>query len=115
MAATIHPKIPLNYAWVLGDYFKDEMDANLVMLGALVQLSAKSAVTNVPASPVDGDTYIIPAAATGAWAGRTGQVAMWLGGSWVFFTPKLGWLCYVEDTSVLKVYKSAGWSAGIAI
>ena len=31
---------------------------------------------HAPASPTNGDTYIVAAAATGAWAGKDGQVTM---------------------------------------
>jgi len=33
-----------------------------------------------PARPVDGDRYIIPAAATGVWSERSVQIAVGIGG-----------------------------------
>lgn len=55
-----------------------------------------------PAGVVDGHMYIIPANATGVWAGRTGQIArgytLGTGApAWEFFVPKKGWSCLVED------------------
>ena len=35
--------------------------------------------------------------------------------AWEYYTPKVGWLCYIEDEAALSAYKSTGWSAGIAI
>ena len=37
-----------------------------------------------PGSPVEGDAYIVAAAASGAWAGKSNQVAAYPGGGWVF-------------------------------
>ena len=54
-------------------------------------------------------------AATGAWAGKTHQIAVRINGAWEYHPPKVGWLCYIEDEAKLSAYKSTGWSAGIAI
>jgi len=34
---------------------------------------------------------------------------------WEYHTPKIGWLCYIEDEAKLSAFKSTGWSAGLAI
>ena len=50
------------------------MDANLKRLGAVVGLSVKDRdLTTPPASPANGDRYLIPAAATGA-VGRSAEL-----------------------------------------
>jgi len=36
-------------------------------------------VTAPPPSPAIGDTYLVPAGATGAWSGLTGQLSQWTG------------------------------------
>ena len=85
-------------------------------LGALVGLSVKDRdLTVPPADPVDGDRYLVPLFATGAWTGRTDQVAVCIAGTWEYHTPKTGWVCFIEDEERLSVFKSGGWSAGIAV
>ena len=64
-------------------------------------------------SPAGGK--LIPAAATGLWAGKTNQIAVRIADAWEYHAPKIGWLCYIEDEAKLSAYKSTGWSAGIAI
>ena len=92
------------------------MDGNLKRLGVVVGLAVKDRdLVTPPASPVDGERYIIPAAATGVWAGRTNQIAVRVASAWEYYTPEVGWLCYIDDEAVLSAYKSTGWSAGIAI
>lgn len=111
------PNLGLTYGWTLGESGWDTgMDANLKRLGATVGLSVKDRdLTVPPASPANGDRYIVPAAATGAWAGKTHQIAVRINGVWEYHTPKVGWLCYIEDEAMLSAFKPAGWSAGIAI
>ena len=47
--------------------------------------------------------------------GKTNQIAVRIADAWEFHSPKIGWLCYIEDEAKLSAYKSTGWSAGIAI
>jgi hypothetical protein len=115
--ASVDPNLGLSYGWTLGESgWKDGMDANLERLGAVVGLSVKDRdLGTPPASPVDGDRYLIPAGAAGVWSGRAGLIAVRIGGAWEFYAPKFGWLCFIEDEAMLSVYKAAGWSAGVAI
>ena len=115
--ASIESNLGLNYGWTLGESGWDSgMDANLKRLGAVVGLSVKDRdLATPPASPANGDRYLIPAAATGAWAGKTNQIAVRVANNWEYYVPKVGWLCHIEDEAVLSAYKTTGWSAGIAI
>lgn len=47
-------------------------------------------VTAPPGEPAPGDIYLIPAGATGAWAGHAGKLAEWFGGAWTITTPPNG-------------------------
>lgn len=93
------------------------MDTNLLKVAHVgLHLSVKDRdLATPPVSPATGDTYIVAAAATGAWAGKDGQVAVWSGSAWAFYAPRLGWVAYIEDEEKLSAYKMAGWSAGVAI
>ena len=115
--ANIDPNLGLSYGWTLGESgWGTGMDANIKRLGATVGLSVKDRdLTTPPTSTANGDRYLIPAAATGVWAGKTNQIAVRIVGVWEFHAPQIGWLCYIEDEAKLTVFKPAGWSAGIAI
>ena len=118
MAASTEPRSGLKYGWSLGESgWNDEMDANLLAIGRFgMHLSIKDRdLTAPPGSPAAGDTYIPKATATGAWAGKENNVAIWDGAAWVFGVPRKGWLAYIEDEEVLSAFKAAGWSAGVAI
>jgi hypothetical protein len=84
----------------------------LVKLDALIQLSAASQTLTVPpGSPAEGDRYIVAAGATGAWAGKTGNLALWTNGAWAFYVPRAGWTCYIAATSNLWAYSGSAWVA----
>lgn len=116
MPASTHPNLPLSYNWTLGDPYKTEMDQNLVMLGALVGLSVISRTLDTPpASPANGDRYIVGSAPTGDWLGHAGKIALWINAAWVFYTPKTGWIAWIEAESKLSVRSGGVWSPGISI
>ena len=89
------------------------MDANFLRLGRFGSpFSPKArALATPPATPATGDTYIIAAAATGAWAGKESQVTIWSGSAWEFGIQRIGLLVYVEDEEIQLIYKSTGWQA----
>lgn len=118
MPASSDPNLGLKYGWTLGESgWNVDVDQNFKRLGAVVGLGVKSAQLGVPpASPVDGDRYIIPSGATGEWTGRTNQVAVRVAGAWEYHVPVIGWVSFVEDTSVLSAFKGGtGWSAGVSV
>lgn len=118
MAAQTDSRFGLAYGWVLGESGWDiGMDANLLKIArAGVHLSAKDrSLSAPPGAPATGDTYIVGASATGAWATHSDKIAVWDGAAWVFYTPRVGWVAYIEDEEKLSAYKAGGWSAGVAI
>lgn len=117
MAGSTEIRSGLKYSWLVGDNFAPDMDANLLQIGRVgMHLSVLDRnLATPPATPAAGDTYIVAASGTGAWAGKDGQVTLWDGAAWVFYVPRVGWIAYIEDEEKLSAYKAAGWSAGVAI
>jgi len=87
----------------------------LRILDTLVQLAVDDRDLAVPpASPADGDRYIVHSGATGAWAGHVDEIAAWQDGAWQFSVPRLGWLAYVIDESLLVAWNGSAWMSAIA-
>ena len=85
-------------------------NAALDRLDGLVQLSVKDRdLTAAPASPAEGDRYIVATGATGAWVGWDGDVALFSGGAWVRLNPRPGWRVWIEDEAVLLVFDGTSW------
>lgn len=88
------------------------VNESLLRLDALVQLSARSATTTAqPASPSDGDIYILPSGKSGAaWgAMANGALAYYRDGAWETLTPHTGWCCYVEDEAAFYARDASAW------
>lgn len=63
----------------------------------------KSVTTTAPpGSPSDGDRYLVPTGASGAWASNEGDIAQYdgTGAAWVFNTPLAGMSLYAQDTDI---------------
>lgn len=86
----------------------------LLALDALIQLSAISqSMTLPPSSLNEGDRFIVGSNGIDEWLGKDNQIAAWQDGSWMFYMPQEGWLCWVEDEDLLLVWNGNDWgSAG---
>ena len=81
-------------------------------LDVLVQLNVIDRdLTAPPGSPAEGATYIPAATATGAWAGRENNVAIFQNAAWAFFPPDEGWLAWVDDEDLLYAYNGTAWQS----
>lgn len=103
------PGIGLALGWNLGEggaAVKSELDRNALLTSVLINLSVKSRKTVLPASPGDGDRYLVPANASA----NANQLAVRFDGAWVYFTPQRNWSARVEDESdALVVYSGTAW------
>lgn len=82
----------------------------LRLLDGIVHLSVKDRdLAAPPASPTDGDRYIVGSGATGAWAGWDLNVALWADGAWLRLPSRAGWLAWIEDEALLLVYNGSAW------
>ncbi|KNG92245.1 DUF2793 domain-containing protein [Pseudaestuariivita atlantica] len=84
-------------------------------LDTLVQLSVLADdLADPPTAPAAGDSYILPTAPTGAWAGHAGEVTTFNGEAWLFYVPVAGWIAYVADsqssgTGAVFVHDGTAW------
>lgn len=82
----------------------------LVLLDALVQLAVVSrTLTAPPASPIQGERYLVAATATGAWAGHDGDVAFYQDGTWRYAVPNAGWRLWSLAENALIAFDGIAW------
>ncbi|NOX40891.1 MAG: DUF2793 domain-containing protein, partial [Alphaproteobacteria bacterium] len=80
-------------------------------LDGLVQLSViSSTLTAAPATPTEGDRYIVAVSATGAWMGWDKSVAHYSGGAWLRLIPKTGWIAWDQATGAVLVWIGSAWN-----
>lgn len=84
----------------------------VMKLDLLVQLAVASrSQTTPPASPAEGARHIVPAGATGDWAGQAGHLALWLDGAWQFHAAQSGWRAWVADEEAVVTFAAGQWRA----
>jgi hypothetical protein len=89
------------------------VNESLLRLDAVVHLSVVSATTSAqPASPADGQVYILPAGKTGTnWGAMTNYaLAYYRDGVWEEIAPREGWLAFIKDTDKLCYYTGSAWA-----
>lgn len=115
MAALEGPNLSINYGWALGeDGWNTGMDQNLKLIDALLQLSViDKDLATPPGSPTDGDRYIIPAGASGAWSGHTNHIAVRVVGTWEFHVPVEGFIAWVQDEDKQYTFNGTTWVTSV--
>ena len=76
---------------------------------ALLQPAVQSMILTAPPTGVEGNLYIVGAAATGAWTGKDGKLAQFIGGAWVFYSVFEGMQVYNIATSQRMIYAAGTW------
>ncbi len=108
MTDTVHLGLP----FIEGSQAQKHVTHNeaLRILDSVVHIGVlDDALTAPPPSPSEGDRYIVPGSATGAWAGRAAALAVCEDGVWRFFAPSPGWCAWSAASGALLVYDGAAW------
>jgi hypothetical protein len=112
MALSFGPNLGLLVNGALGEEHYDELMAMFRGLDCLIKCTALDKdLTAPPGSPSDGNTYLVAASATGAWATHDNKIARWSSvlSAWEFFTPKEGWETYVADENAMYRFNGTTW------
>lgn len=70
-------------------------------------------LTAPPVSPSVGDRYIVAGSATGAWAGKSTNIAMWNGTAWDFIVPFEGFRVFVQDEDKFYLFDGTSWAVDV--
>jgi len=61
-----------------------------------------------PATPAEGETWLVASPATGDWAGAEGKIASRQSGNWLFAVPRDGMRMFDRSTGQILLYRG-GW------
>lgn len=110
MSDTTHLRLPLLAAAQAQKHVTH--NESLLALDALVHLAVLSrSVTVPPASPAEGERYIVAPAASGEWSGWDMDVAAFQAGSWRRYLPQPGWVAWIGDEASHFGFDGADWVA----
>ena len=83
------------------------------MIDALAGACVEQRALGVPpGSPTPGRCFIVASGATGAWAGKTDQIAVATEGGWRFIAPREGLRAVVASEGIDAVYRGSSWIYG---
>lgn len=89
----------------------------LMRIDALLHAVAQSELASAPAA-TDADIgkcWLVGASPTGAWTGKSQQLAVWIGGDWRFCPPVEGMRLRLLSSNTCRVYSGGVWIAAPAI
>ncbi len=72
----------------------------------------------VPPTLTDADAgkcWLVAAAPTGEWTGKTGQIAVWIGGGWRFCAPAEGMRARLQSQNIDRIRSGGVWITPPAI
>jgi len=95
-------------------YLATQQFVSDALLGIDWQDSVLSRTTDIPGGPTEGDRYIIPSGASGAWSGLDDTIAEYTT-TWVYKTPSAGFTLWVEDEGVYYTYNNAWVKMGTVV
>lgn len=83
----------------------------LVLIDALLHMSVETTGTIAPVATDDdfGKCWLVGEAASGQWAGKSDQIALWVG-SWRFVAPLEGMRVWDKLAGCTRLYIAGQWS-----
>lgn len=81
----------------------------LLAADALLHPAFEAVVASPPATPANGQCWLVGAAATGAFAGQTDRIAAWTEGGWRFLSPREGMRAYDIAAAAYRLYAAGTW------
>lgn len=84
------------------------------ILDALTQLRVESAsISAPPEASAEGDAYLVPHAAEGAWKDKATSIAVSSNAGWIFLTPRPGWRAWDQEQAVWRIFDGSDWIANV--
>jgi hypothetical protein len=101
------PGLGITGGWTAGeDGWADGVNANWLAISVFTQARALDIVDAVPASPAQGDVYLLSASATA----NANSIAAYDNAAWSYFTAQAGFQFYVASKSAFYKFDGSAWT-----
>ena len=105
-STTPRHKLPLLFAGqAQKEFYVNEAHA---LTDALLHAACQGEAAAPPATPANGECWLVASAATGEWAGEDGKLACRQSGAWLFVSPSEGMRLFDASTGQVILYRG-GW------
>lgn len=114
MANTVHLGLPLLAASQAQKHVT--VNEALAILDVAAQLHVgSSVVATPPTAAAEGTSFLLPAEAAGEWSGKSGSIAVWSNGGWVYLMPKAGWRVWDASWQGWQFFDGTAWIADAVV
>lgn len=113
MALSFGPNLGLLVDGAIGESHYGALMKFFRLTDSLIQLHVKSSqLTTPPASPANGDTYIVPTGASGVWSSNIGKIARYstVKTAWEYATPQEGWFAHDDAQDLFLKFNGSSWT-----
>ncbi|WP_338446657.1 DUF2793 domain-containing protein [Pelagerythrobacter marensis] len=84
------------------------VNESLARIDSLLHCAIEGAADEPPASPGEGECWIVSDSPAGEWAGHAGDIAAHQAGTWLFLSPREGMRIYDKAQRAFAHY-AGGW------
>ncbi len=84
------------------------------ILDCLLHPAIEGEADSAPATPVEGEVWLVGATPTGDWSGHAGKLACYEAGAWLFIAPRNG-LCVLDTGAGQKRFYRDGWQMAVSV
>lgn len=82
----------------------------LALTDALLHCAIEGTLATPPASPAEGECWLVGASATDAWSGHDGDIACCQSGTWLFVAPRDGLRILDRSTGQFLTFRTS-WNS----
>ncbi|WP_370177302.1 DUF2793 domain-containing protein [Alteriqipengyuania sp.] len=104
------PRVALPYLFAAQAQKEATVNEGLARIDALLTPAVEEIASSPPASPSEGQCWIISANPQGDWAGRENDMAVFTAGTWLFVNPQVGMAVFDKAAGVTRRW-DGGWNA----
>jgi hypothetical protein len=105
----------LGAPYIITSQSQKEVTHNMALniLDAFTQTAAETSTLSAPpASPLEGNLWLVSSGGTGSWLGHDNELTQFIGGAWQFYLPFEGMSVWLKDENLMTRYFSGQWQKG---